>query len=134
MRSGLLPALRAVHPAAEANVLRTARMLRAETELLDSLVEQELAGRMAIRVGRLEELPEALARLIVVRLAEEAADTYVPQAGDRVAEIVALARRGGRGELHVGGLAGAVVEDGMLTMVRLPPRTEGARGESPDGD
>ena len=48
--------------------------------------------------------------------------TYVPQAGDRVQELLALARRGGRAELHVGGLVGAVIEDGHLRMVRLPPR------------
>jgi tRNA(Ile)-lysidine synthase len=122
VRHGLLPALRAVHPAAEANVLRTARLLREETALLDGLVAQELAGGRSIAIARLQQLPPALARLVVVRLAEEAAGTYVPQAGDRVAEIVALARRGGRAELHVGGLAGAVIEDGVLEMVKLPPR------------
>jgi tRNA(Ile)-lysidine synthase len=122
VRNGLLPALRAVHPAAEANVLRTAALLRGETELLDGLVAEELGGALRIPVARLGELPEALARLIVVRLAEAAAGTYVPQAGDRVAELLALGRRGGRAELHVGGLAGAVIEDGVLEMVRLPPR------------
>ncbi|MHB8243302.1 MAG: hypothetical protein ACYDHN_15105, partial [Solirubrobacteraceae bacterium] len=61
-------------------------------------------------------------RLVVVRLAESAAGTYVPQAGGRVEEILALGRRGGRAELHVGGQAGAVIADGMLEMVRLPPR------------
>jgi tRNA(Ile)-lysidine synthase len=122
VRHGLLPALRAVHPAAEANVLRTASLLREETALLDGLIAQELAGGRRIAIARLQELPAALARLVVVRLAEDAAGTYVPQAGDRVAEIVALGRRGGRAELHVGGLAGAVVEDGMLEMIKLPPR------------
>ncbi len=122
VRHGLLPALRAVHPAAEANVLRTASLLREETELLDALVTDELRGRPTIALTRLSELPAALARLIVVRLAEDAAGTYVPQAGDRVAEILALARRGGRAELHVGGQAGAVIKDGLLSMVRLPPR------------
>jgi tRNA(Ile)-lysidine synthase len=122
VRHGLLPALRAVHPAAEANVLRTAWLLREETELLDALVTDELAGRPGIALARLRELPAALARLIVVRLAEDAAGTYVPQAGSRVAEILALARRGGRAELHVGGRAGAVIEDGMLRLVRVPPR------------
>jgi len=122
VRHGLLPALRAVHPAAEANVLRTASLLREETALLDGLVAQELAGGRRIAIARLQELPAALARLVVVRLAEEAAGTYVPQAGDRVAELVALGRRGGRAELHVGGLAGAVIEDGVLEMVKLPPR------------
>jgi tRNA(Ile)-lysidine synthase len=122
VRHGLLESLRAVHPAADANVLRTARLLREETELLDGLVAEELAGRSSIEIARLRELPDALARLVVVRLAEEAVGDYVPQAGDRVQEILALAARGGRAELHVGGNAGAVVEGGVLSMVRLPPR------------
>ncbi len=122
VRNGLVPALRAVHPAAEANVLRTASLLREETELLEDLVSEELAGRSSIALARLRELPAALARLVVVRLAEEAAGTYVPQAGARVQEILALGRRGGRAELHVGGQAGAVIHDGVLEMVKLAPR------------
>jgi tRNA(Ile)-lysidine synthase len=122
VRHGVVPALRAVHPAAEANVLRTARLLRAEAELLDGLVESELRGASSIAIERLEALPAALQRLIVVRLAEDVAGTFVPQAGDRLGEILALARRGGRAELHVGGLAGAVVEDGRLHMIKLPSR------------
>ncbi len=122
VRHGLLTALRAVHPAAEANVLRTARLLREETELLDGLVASELAGRKSIAIARLEKMPAAMARLVVVRLAEDATGTYVPQAGDRVEEILALARRGGRAELHVGGQAGAVIEHGVLEIRKLPPR------------
>ncbi len=122
VRRGLVPALREVHPAAEANVLRTARLLREETELLDDLVRAELGGVSSIAVERLASLPAALARLVVVRLAEDAAGTFVPQAGARVQEILALARRGGRAELHVGGLVGAVIERGELRMVKLPPR------------
>jgi tRNA(Ile)-lysidine synthase len=122
VRRGLVRELRAVHPAAEANVLRTAWLLREETELLDGLVDQELAGRAAVAITRLEGMPPALARLVVVRLAEDATGGYVPQAGDRVEEILALARRSGRAELHVGGRAGAIIEDGLLEMRKLPPR------------
>ena len=133
VRNGLLPALRAVHPAAEVNVLRTAKLLREETALLDALVESELAGAGEIALERLQALPRALARLIVIRLAEDAAGGLVPQAGDRVAEILALSRRGGRAELHVGGQAGAVIEGGMLSMVRLPAREDrlGPRAPGP---
>jgi tRNA(Ile)-lysidine synthase len=127
VRNRVVPALRAVHSAAEANVLRTAALLREETELLDGLVAEELAGRSDIAIARLRELPAALARMVVVRLAEDATGGYVPQAGDRVQEILALADRssigrGGRAELHVGGQAGAVIERGRLEMVRLEPR------------
>jgi tRNA(Ile)-lysidine synthase len=122
VRRGLLPELRAVHPAAEVNLLRTAELLREETELLDGLVEAELADGASIALERLAGLPRALARMIVVRLAERACDGLVPQAGDRVAEILALGSRRGRSELHVGGNVAAVVEDGSLSMMRLPPR------------
>jgi tRNA(Ile)-lysidine synthase len=124
VRHGLVPALRAVHPAAEANVLRTAQLLRAEAELLEDLLEAELAGAPSIAIEHLERLPPALARLVVIRLAEDAAGTFVPQAGARVGEILALARRGGRAELHVGGLVGAVIEGGRLSMITLPPREQ----------
>ncbi|HUB75100.1 MAG TPA: tRNA lysidine(34) synthetase TilS [Solirubrobacteraceae bacterium] len=122
VRHDLVPALRSVHPAAAANVLRTAALLREESELLDALVERELGGRDAIELDRLRELPAALARMVVVRLAEGAAGAYVPQAGERVHEILALGARGGPAELHVGGRACAVIERGQLRMVKLAPR------------
>ena len=77
---------------------------------------------VSIAIERLSELPPALARMVVVRLAEQAAGTYVPQAGERVGELIELGRRGGRRELHLGGQAGAVIQGGVLEMVRLPPR------------
>jgi tRNA(Ile)-lysidine synthase len=122
VREGVLPELRTVHPAAESNLLRTAALLREETELLDGLVAAELEGRTSVRTARLRALPRALARMIVVRLAEGVAGTYVPQAGSRVDEILELDQRGGRAELHIGGRVGAVVEGGVLEMVKLPPR------------
>ena len=147
VRNRLVPAFDAVHPAAQENVLRTAQLLREEAVVLDALVDAELerdcaelerdraaprgapdghcgepGGEPSVAIERLQDLPPALARLVVVRLAEEAAGTYVPQAGARVGEILALARRGGRAELHVGGLVGAVLEAGRLRMVKLPPR------------
>ncbi len=137
VRNRLLPALDAVHPAARQNVLRTAKSLREEAVVLDALVDAELerdfaspggglygrGGEPSVAVERLRDLPPALARLVVVRLAEQAAGTYVPQAGARVDEILALAERGGRAELHVGALVGAVIEGGRLRMARLPPRS-----------
>jgi tRNA(Ile)-lysidine synthase len=144
VRHGLLPALRAVHPGADGNVLRTAELLRAETELLQGLVDDELGAASAvggasalggvsahddpgaepsIAIARLAELHPALARLVVVRLAEQAAGpgVFVPQAGDRVAEILELAARHSRAELHIGGLIGALIEDGRLRMVKIAP-------------
>ena len=122
VREGVLPALRAVHSAADSNLLRTAALLREETELLDGLVATELGGRRSIETAHLRALPSALARMVVIHLAEDVAGTYVPQAGSRVGEILELDERGGRAELHIGGSVGAVVEGGVLEMVKLPPR------------
>jgi tRNA(Ile)-lysidine synthase len=124
VRKLLVPALCAVHPAAQRSVLRTAGLLREEAELLDRLVAEELAGKEEIAIDRLAELHPALARLVVVRLAENAAGDYVPQAGARVGEILALGARGGNGEVHVGGNVAARIAGGVLRMVVLPPRTE----------
>lgn len=124
VRHGLVKALDAVHPAAQANVLRTAALLREETELLDALVDAELGDHASIAIERLGELAPALQRLVVIRLAEEAGGELAPRAGERVGEILALGARGGRAELHVGGLAGAVIEDGVLRMVAIQPRDQ----------
>jgi tRNA(Ile)-lysidine synthase len=122
VRHGLVPALGAVHPAAESNVLRTAELLREEGEVLDRLIADQLRGRSLIALDELAALPVALARLLIIRLAEDVAGTYVPQAGARVSEILALGAHGGSAQLHVGGGVAAVVQGGMLEMVSLPPR------------
>jgi tRNA(Ile)-lysidine synthase len=124
VRHGLLAALDAVHPAARANVLRTAELLCEETEVLEGLVDGVLDGRSGIETERLRGLPAALRRLVLIRLAEDATGAFVPQAGERVEEILALAERGGRAELHIGGLAAAVVENGELHMVRIAQREQ----------
>jgi tRNA(Ile)-lysidine synthase len=130
VRKLFVPALRAVHPAAQENVRRTAWLLREETDLLDGLVADELKGRDSIAIDRLAQLHPALARLIVVRLAEDAAGALVPQAGERVGEILALGKRGGMAELHVGGNVGARISEGELSMVRLASREQAPQGSS----
>jgi tRNA(Ile)-lysidine synthase len=120
VRGGLLPALRAVHPAAEASVVRTAALLREEAEVLDDLVAGVLAPQGdRVTLDRLAALPRALARLVVRRLAEDATGVLCPRAGGRVAEVLAL-RDGGTLDLGEG--VRAVVRDGVLTMERTPPR------------
>ncbi|MCL2768998.1 MAG: hypothetical protein FWD42_02660, partial [Solirubrobacterales bacterium] len=124
VRHGLGRALEQIHPGAQSNVLRTAAILREEAEVLEELLEEQLQGQDSVAIERLAALPPALARLVVIRLAERAAgERLVPQAGARVGEILELAARGGRAELHVGGLVGAVVQDGRLRMIRLAPRS-----------
>lgn len=117
VRHGLLAALRAVHPAAEANVVRTAALLREEGEVLDGVVETALDGRAEIGVGHLAALPPALARLILRRLAEDATGGLCPRASRRLADVLAL----GDGALDLGDGARAVVRDAVLTVERTPP-------------
>jgi tRNA(Ile)-lysidine synthase len=117
VRGGLLPALRAVHPAAEENVVRTAALLREEAEVLDVVVDTALAGRDRIAVAHLAALPRALARLVVRRLAEAATGALCPRAAGRLEDILAL----GEGALDLGDGARAVVEDGVLRCARTPP-------------
>ena len=88
MRHGLLPALRALHPAAEANVLRTLALLRDEAAVLDEVALA--AAREPPEVTRLAALPLALARLAVQALADRAAGGRAPAVGARCEEILAL--------------------------------------------
>jgi tRNA(Ile)-lysidine synthase len=116
VRHGLLPALRAVHPAAEASVLRTSDALRAEAEVLDELVDDVLGSDQAISLERLAGLSPALARLVLTRLAERAAPDSPPAAGRRLAELLALGGGGGTSSIDLGGGVVAVVEYGELRL------------------
>jgi tRNA(Ile)-lysidine synthase len=117
IRRGLIPELEKVHPAAKENVLRTAALLREEAELLDSLVDAELAGGEGVAPGtishsRFAELHPALRRLVIQRLADEAARRPVAGAA-RFADQVASLSRGGS-TLDLGGGVRAVLEAGTL--------------------
>jgi tRNA(Ile)-lysidine synthase len=129
VRNGLVPALERIHPAAAANVLRTAALLRDEGEVLDALVGAQLASRGArleIPLERLAALSPALRRLVVQRLADGAAGKLVPGAARHAEEIVGL-RRTGRAMLDLGGGVRAVAEQGVLHAERCAARHTGAR-------
>ncbi len=119
VRADLVPALRALHPAAEDNVLRPAELLRDEAEVLEAVVDTALAGRDRIALEHLAGLPPALARLVVRRLAEAATGGFCAGAARRLADILDLAREG-RAALDVGDGARAVTELGMLWFERTP--------------
>jgi tRNA(Ile)-lysidine synthase len=121
LRRGLIPELAKIHPAARENVLRTAALLREEAELLDSLVDAELGGEAGAPAGSISQarfagLHPALRRLVLQRLADEAAGKPVAGAA-RFAEQVAGLRRGGS-RLDLGGGVQAVVEAGVLRAER----------------
>jgi tRNA(Ile)-lysidine synthase len=122
VRHGLAKALAEVHPAAAQNVLRTAALLRDEAEVLDGLVAAELDGsdgspRGTIELDRLAELPTALRRLVVQRLADRAAGRPVAGAANHADEVAAL-RRTGTAMLDLGGGVRAIAERGVLRAER----------------
>jgi tRNA(Ile)-lysidine synthase len=121
VRHRVLRGLRGVHPAAEQNLLRSVEILRAEAAVLDDVVDVALAGRARIALTRLAELPDALARLVVIRLAEDAAGEPVAAVGSRLGDLLELGRRGGSAALQVGGGVRAVVEYGVLRFTREQP-------------
>jgi tRNA(Ile)-lysidine synthase len=90
VRGELVPALKGIHPAAEANVLALAELLRDEAEVLDRLVDEALGGSSAVELERLRQLPPALQRLVVQRLADDAAGGPAPGVARRAAEIAAM--------------------------------------------
>jgi tRNA(Ile)-lysidine synthase len=113
LRRDVIPELAKIHPAARENVLRTAALLRGEADLLDSLVDAELAGGGGtISRRRFAELHPALRRLVLQRLADEAAGRPVAGA-TRFAEQVASLHRGGS-TLDLGGGVRAVLEGGVI--------------------
>ena len=121
VRREVVPALEKIHPAAKENVLRTAALLHSEAELLDSLVDAELMGEGKAPAGsiahaRFAELHPALRRLVLQRLADEAAGRPVAGAA-RFADQVAELTRGGS-TLDLGNGVRAVLEGGILRAER----------------
>jgi tRNA(Ile)-lysidine synthase len=111
LRAELIPLLRQVHPAAEANILRTVELLRAEAEALAAALPEETS------LDELAALPPALARLA---LQEMAGPTSIAR---HVDAILALSRHG-TATLDLPGGLRAVAEYGRLRIERaetLPP-------------
>jgi tRNA(Ile)-lysidine synthase len=121
VRHETLPALRAVHPAAEANLVRTAALLRDEADVLEALVEGVLEGRARIETARLAALPPGLRRLVTRRLAEDASGRLVPEAAARADELARLGGAGGSASLDLGRGLRAVVEYGELRFAAGDP-------------
>jgi tRNA(Ile)-lysidine synthase len=116
VRHELLPALRAIHPAAEQNVLTVAGILRDEAEVLDALVDDVIEAGVSLEA--LRALPVALRRLVVQRLADDAAGGFAPGAARRADEVAALGEQG-TAMLDIGSGLRAVAEYGRLRVERL---------------
>jgi tRNA(Ile)-lysidine synthase len=137
VRHDLLEALRTVGPAPERTIAETARQLREEAEVLDAAVSdaiEELGGGPAVSLAALREKPPALRRLVLRRLAEQAAreplaagdeaEPAAPRALSRreADEILALDERGTKA-LDLGGGLKAMAEYGTLRFTRAREET-----------
>jgi tRNA(Ile)-lysidine synthase len=124
LRLDVLPALREIHPAVDRNVLATAALLRDEHEVLEQAVDEALreAGAggnpPAVEIARLGALPPALRRLVLQRLAEQAAGGPVPVGAEEISTLERLAGAGGSGSVTLAGGVEAVCEYGMVRFQR----------------
>jgi tRNA(Ile)-lysidine synthase len=119
IRHRLVPALEAAHPAAQANVLALAEILRQEGAVLDALVDEVLGGRSEIPVTRLRELAPALRRLVVQRLADDAAGGPAAGVARRADEVAKMPERG-RCALDLPSGVRATAVDGTVRFGRTP--------------
>jgi tRNA(Ile)-lysidine synthase len=129
VRHGLVPALEGIHPAAQANVLALAQTLRDEAAVLDELVDSVLGGSSAIELATLRRLAPALRRLVVQRLADEAAGGPAAGVGRRADEVARLAENGTAAVDLPAGVR-ATARRGVLTFARTPPILTGRRAGS----
>jgi tRNA(Ile)-lysidine synthase len=113
IRHSLVPLLAELHPGASANLLELASRLRAEGDVLDELVDSELAGGATVSLGRLRALPPALAALVVQRLADDALGAPAAGVARRAPEVLALSDHGTR-TLDLGHNLRAIAEYGAL--------------------
>jgi tRNA(Ile)-lysidine synthase len=123
VRHDLLPAFRSLHPAAEANLLRTAVLLAEDEAALDALAAQLLAGTGELATAAVANAPAAVVRRALRRVAGFPAPR--PIAAERVS---ALARsRNGAGSVPLG--AGRVAERRYerIAIVRAQPDPAPAR-------
>lgn len=118
VRARVMPELAALNAEAERTIVETSRLLRDEHEVLELAVDRalEALGGPAVAVSSLSEQPRALARLVLRRLAEDAAGGPRSLVREEVDRVLALARRGGSASLDLGGGLRAVVEYGTLRL------------------
>lgn len=119
IRNELVPLLSELHPGAGRNLLALARILADEYRLLEQLVDDELAaagpGRPAeIGLERLRTLPDALARMVVQRLADQVWDRPAPGVTRRLEELRALPD-GGSAHVDLPGRVRATSRSGRLS-------------------
>jgi tRNA(Ile)-lysidine synthase len=123
VRHDLLPALRAVGADPERTITETALLLRDEAEVLDRATAQALAGLgggPAVALADVRDLGPALARLVLRKLAEQAAGGPRALSRAEVDSVMALGDSGGSRSLDLGAQLRAVAEYGTLRFRRGP--------------
>lgn len=126
VRERLLPALNAVDRRAEEAILRTAALLAEEGDALDTVADRALGDdRHRIAAADFAQLPVAIQRLVLRRMAEAAAGRSCPRAGARVEHVLAL----GNGSIDLGDGARVVVSEAEIACVPTPAAPS-ARGAS----
>ncbi len=126
VRERLLPALNAVDGRAEEAILRTAALLAEEGAALDAIAGRALgAGGSRIAASEFAQLPVAIQRIVLRRMAEAATGRSCPRAGARLEELLAL----GDGAIDLGDGARVVVTAAEIACVPTPPAPSG-RGAS----
>jgi tRNA(Ile)-lysidine synthase len=121
VRHDVVAALRELSPGAERTIAETARQLREEGELVERAVDdalEELGGGPAVSLAELRELPAALRRLTLRRLAERAAGEATRPLSRREAEDILSLGGHGTKALDLGGGLRAVAEYGTLRFTR----------------
>ncbi len=116
VRHEVLPALRQLSPKAELTIAETARQLREEAEVLDIVASDALGaigGGPAVPLDALAELPAALRRLVLRKLAETATGEPRPLSRREAEEVAGLSRQGSK-SLDLGGGLQAVAEYGTV--------------------
>ena len=119
VRENILPVLRTLNPAAERTIVETSLLLRDEAEVLDEVVSQKVRelGPPPTALADLTTMPAGLVRLVLRRLAEDAAGRTVALARGDAARILGLRA----GSLDLGGGLRAVVEHGRLRFATEGP-------------
>ena len=122
VRHEVMPVLAELNPAAERGIAETSRLLRDEAEVLERAVDEALErlGRRAVKLAALEAEPRGLVRLVVRRLAEEAAGRPHPLTRADVERVLGLGTGGGTSSVDLGGGLRAVVEYGVLRFTSDP--------------
>ena len=129
VRNEVLPALRQIGDRAEQTIAETARQLREEAEVLDIAASDALGaigGGPAVALDSLAPLPAALRRLVLRRLAEDAAGGPRPLSRREAEQIAGLGREGSK-SLDLGGGLRVLAEYGTVRFVR-----EGDEARIPD--